>query len=260
MNPASIAGDERRNMKTTLLTVVFCVLARPAVAELNVTDIQAIHRHGQTFFTWKDVAEGEAGAEYRYSLYSSERPITDSNLADLKPVIHGIVNNSGKHYGYHMFAQTRLDPSLPMATIEPGGKPLQQWSGLAVCTVEKDGQRYYAVVASDSNGRRIGKVVPGQSATTQPVIEKVAPIQPVKTGDSTERGRYARIVQVTGEKGLPLMVELHASSARGGPGSDHGDYYLFWGRREWGYCDGLPWQFTVDEQTLANTRDRRLYL
>jgi pimeloyl-ACP methyl ester carboxylesterase len=56
------------------------------------------------------------------------------------------------------------------------------------------------------------------------------------------------------------MVQLHGSSARGGPGSDHGDYYLFWGHREWGYCDGLPWQFTVDERVVPNTRGRRLSL
>jgi len=45
------------------------VATRLTAAELNVTDVQAIHRNGQTFVTWKDVAEGEAGADYRYKLY-----------------------------------------------------------------------------------------------------------------------------------------------------------------------------------------------
>ncbi len=243
-----------------LLSLMFFAVVQSAAAEMNVTNIQTIHRDGQTFVTWKDVAEGEAGAGFRYSLYCSERPIIEAHLNDMKPVIHGIVNNSGKHYGYHMFLRRRLDPSLPMATIEPGGKPLPHWSGLAVRTVETDGDRYYAVVAHDDEGRRIGTAVPGESSTTRPVVEKVAPIQPVKTGDSTERGRYARIVQVTGERNLPLMVRLHASSARGGPASGHGDYYLFWGRREWGYRDGLPWQFAVDERTVPGTKHRRLSL
>jgi hypothetical protein len=167
-------------------------------ADLNVTSIRAIHRDGQTFVTWKDVVEGERGADYRYTLYHSDSPITAATMAGLKPAIDGIVNNSGKHYGYHMFQHRRLDPSLPMPTITPGGKPLPQWSGLAVRTVEKNGIRYYAVVAHHAEGRRLGKVTPGQSATTEPVAENVAPIQPVKTGDSTERGRYARIVQVSG--------------------------------------------------------------
>jgi hypothetical protein len=249
-----------QQMKLTLVALAFFAVVQPDSAELNVTNIRAFHRSGQTFVTWKDAAEGEEGANYRYSLYCNDRPITDASLANSEPVIHSIVNNSGKHYGYHMFQQRRLDPSLPMATIDPDGKPLPQWSGLAVRTVEKDGNSYYAIVATDADGRRIGKLVPDQSATTQPVAEKVAPIQPVKTGDSTERGRYAHIVKVTGKKNLPLMVRLHASSARGGPGSDHGDYYLFRGRRECGYRDGLPWQFTVDERTIPNTRDRRLSL
>jgi hypothetical protein len=248
-------------MKTTfLMTTLIIIFTCSAVAGLNVTNIQALHRDGQTFVTWIDVAEGEAGVGYRYSLYSSDRPITEAQLDGLKPVIHGIVNNSGKHYGYHMFSKRRIDPSLPMATIEPGGKPLPLWSGLAVSTVEKNGNRYYAIAASDAEGRRIGKVVSGQSATTKPVAEEVASIQPVKTGDSAKRGRYAHVVRVTGEKNLPLTVQLHASSARGGPGSDHGDYYLFWGRPEWGYRDGLPWQFTIDQRRVYNSDGRYLSL
>jgi hypothetical protein len=248
-------------MKTTLLMVATCVLVQPvAAAELRVTNIQVVHRNGQTFVVWKDVAEGDAGAGYRYSLYRSERPITEDNLAVLRPVIRQLLNNSGKHYGYHMFLERRIDTSFPTATIEPNKKPLPPWSGLAVRTVEKDGDRYYAVVAFDAEGRRVAKIVPGQSATKRPVVEKVAPIQPLKTGDSTLRGRYAKVVQVTGRKNLPLMVTLHASSARGGPGADHGDYYQFWGRPEWGYRDGLPWQFTVDERRVYNSDGRYLSL
>ncbi len=231
-----------------------------SAADVSVTNIKTLHRDGQTFVTWKDALEGEAGADYRYDLYVSDRPITQASLADLKPAIHGLVNNSGKEYGYHMAAKRRLDASLPMASIESGGKPLPQWTGLAVRTVEKEGDRYYAVVASDLEGKPVSKVTPGQSATTVAVSEKPAPIQPVKTGDSRERGRYANVVQVTGKQNLPLLVQLHASSARGGPGSSHGDYYLFWGRPEWGYRDGLPWQFAVEERKFGQMQDRRLML
>jgi hypothetical protein len=60
------------------------LLAAPIRAgDVEVTGIQAVHRHGQTFVTWKDVAEGEAGARYRYSLYRAEEPITAANLARL---------------------------------------------------------------------------------------------------------------------------------------------------------------------------------
>lgn len=232
---------------------------RTVSASKGVSNIQVVHQDGQTFVTWKDV-EGQSAASYRYRLYVSESLITEANLARLKPVIHAIPNNSGKHYGYHMFSERRSDPALPMATIQPGGKALPQRHGLAVRTVEKPGSRFYAVVAHDAEGQRIGKVVAGESATMKPVVESVAPIQPIKTGDSSERGRYAKMVRVTGTKKLPLMVHLHASSARGGPGSNHGDYYLFWGRREWGYRDGLPWQFAVDERDLRDAGGRRLTL
>ncbi len=33
---------------------------------------QEVYRNGQTFVTWKDAAEGEAGARLRYSLYRSD--------------------------------------------------------------------------------------------------------------------------------------------------------------------------------------------
>ena len=247
-------------MKMILSILILCLTANTAVAELNVSGIQAVHRNGQTFVTWKDVTEEDTGIAYRYSLYCSEHQITEARLAGLKPVISGLVNNSAKHYGYHMFVKRRLDPSLPMATIETGRKPLPPSSGLAVRTVKKDGNRYYAVVAVDEKGQRVGQIELGQSATSNPLAEKVSPIQPVKTGNSTERGRYAKMVQVTGTKNLPLMVALHASSSRGGPGSDHGDYFQFWGRPEWGYRDGLPWQFTVDERDFRDDGGRRLTL
>ena len=99
----------RKQMFTLSVVVAFsCVFAQTTFADQNVTDIRVSHRHGQTFVTWKDVAEGEAGASVRYSLYCSERPITEQALPDLKPAIDGIPNNSGKHYGYHMSIRVTL--------------------------------------------------------------------------------------------------------------------------------------------------------
>jgi len=74
--------------RTALVTAILLAVTQSAVAELNVTNIQAVHRNGQTFVTWTDVAAGDAGADYRYSLYVSERPITETSLTDSKPAIH----------------------------------------------------------------------------------------------------------------------------------------------------------------------------
>ena len=49
--------------------------------ELMVTDIQARHRNGQTFVTWKEAAEVDAAAKLRCALYRSDKPITQDTLA-----------------------------------------------------------------------------------------------------------------------------------------------------------------------------------
>src|SRR5687767_5096221 len=78
----------------------FVLAALPIrAAEIEVTGIQAVHRHGQTFVTWQDVAEGEAGANYRYSLYRSTEPITAQNLPQAQLCYRGVLNNSAKLYG-----------------------------------------------------------------------------------------------------------------------------------------------------------------
>src|SRR5262245_28392767 len=89
--------------------------AVPAAAP-EVSGIQAVHRHGQTFVTWKDVVEGEAGAKYRYSLYRSNRPITSQNLAQAELCCRGVLNNSAKLYGSAFNLKDRLDPSKPYST------------------------------------------------------------------------------------------------------------------------------------------------
>ena len=58
-------------------------------ADQEVTDIRAVHRHGQTFITWKDAAEGADGAKYRYSLYRSEHAITADNLDKAERCYYG---------------------------------------------------------------------------------------------------------------------------------------------------------------------------
>ncbi|MDE0938212.1 MAG: hypothetical protein OSA89_20080, partial [Mariniblastus sp.] len=65
-------------MKMILSILILCLTANTALAELNVSGIQAIHRNGQTFVTWKDVTEAETGIAYRYSLYCSEHQITEA--------------------------------------------------------------------------------------------------------------------------------------------------------------------------------------
>ncbi len=126
------------------------------------TGIKAVYRNGQTFVTWKDAAEGEAGAPLRYSLYRSDKPITQDNLAQAELCYHGVLNNSAKMIGsayfnvserqvkedpkrfQNQYLLSRLNPNAasgPAATviIEEGGQPLPMWSGLAVRTITRPG-------------------------------------------------------------------------------------------------------------------------
>jgi hypothetical protein len=207
-----------------------------------------VHRHGQTFVTWKDLAEGEAGAKYRYSVFRSERPINVENLFQAQLCCQGVLNNSAKLFGSAFSAADRLDPAKPYSLIEESGKPLPPWSGLAVITADRPRQAYYAILATDEKWNPVSHIVPGRSATTQPVEEQPAPIRPIKLYDSTERGGpYVRSTSITGTSGLPLHITLHGSNSRGGGAGDYGDYFLYFGTPQMGFRDGLPGVFSVEE-------------
>jgi hypothetical protein len=210
--------------------------------ELFVTDIKTVCRNGQTFVTWKDVAEGELGSKYRYSLYRSDEPITQANLAKTELCYTGVPNNSCKQFGYAFFMKDRLDPQKPTAVIEEGKERLPLWTGLAVRTIRKDGKSFYAVMVTDEKNQTIGTIVPGKSATTEAIEEKVAPIQPIRISSATNN------TKITGKAGLPLNLMLHASQGTGGAVNDNGDVYLYFGTPEMGWRDGLPGIFSIYEQ------------
>lgn len=238
--------------KASLLFFQLFLVPVLVAAEFEVTGIRAVHHHGQTFVTWKDVAEGEAGASFRYSLYRSDETITDANLNEAELCFSGVLNHSARLFGTAFNAADRINPEKPRAVMEEGGAELPLWNGQAVRTVRRNGESYYAVVATDLTEKPVSKITPGQSATTQAIVETVAPIQPLKLYDAANRGQYARQLSITGSKGLPLRVELHASNGQGGPAGDHGDYYLYFGNESMGYRDGLPGVFSVEERREKN--------
>jgi hypothetical protein len=232
--------------RTAFITATcLLVLSAAQAGELTVTGVKAEHRNGQTFVTWKDVAEGEAGAKYQYSVYRSAKPI--SSIAGMKPRVRGVFHNSAKLFGSAFWTKDRLNPAKPKCIIKEGGEPLPEWSGVAVLTIEKAAKSYYAVVATEA-GKPVTGIVPGESATREALEEKPGEIQPVKIYDSKKRKSYVSQTCITGKKGLPLRVNLHASSGRGGGASGWGDYYLYFSRREWGYREGLPGVFSVQER------------
>ena len=235
--------------KNFVFALLCFVAVMPAMAtEPEVRDIRVTHRHGQTFVTWNDVAVGEIGAKYRYSLYRSDQPITANNLKQAQLCYHGVLNNSARLFGTAFNMKDRLDPKKPYSVVEDGGKPLPPWSGLAVHTVRKPGKAFYAVLATDEKLNPLSRIVPGKSATTESIEESVTPSQPIKLYDSKSRGIYSPQTSITGQKGLPLRVELHASQGQGGGAGDYGDYFLYFAGPDMGYRDGLPGVFSVEER------------
>ena len=228
----------------TILLSANTTLPRP----LEVTGINVVHRNGQTFITWRDVEEGERGARYRYSLYRAAAPIDQKTLSNATLVYRGVVNNSAKLFGSDFWPRDRLDPTKPTVPLSEGGSPLPLWTGLAVYTAKADGKAFYAIVATNEDGKALTEVVPGKSATVTEVTERVAPIQPIKIYDSKQRATYVAQTSVSGTKGLPLMLRLHGSQAQGGGASDWGDYYTYFGTEAMGYRDGLPSVFSVEER------------
>lgn len=240
--------------------VLACVLSAGVLKaeDAKVTGIKVIHHDGQSFITWKDAAEAEAGAAFRYTVYRATAPITQEKLAEATVCQSLVLNNSALQFGYVFKTAERVDPKRPTSVIEENGQPLPMWSGLAVVTAQKDEKAYYAVVATDLAGKALSKVVPGESATSEAIDEKVAPIKPLKLYDSKTYGPYAKQQCITGQQGMPLMLELHASTAGGGNGGSHGDYYLYYGTPEMGITDGMPSAFTIIE--THNPKDNRLSL
>ncbi len=235
-------------MRTCVLAAA-CVVLLAGVSpagEPEVTGIAVFHRHGQTFVTWKDVAEGEAGAEYRYSVYRADKPITQENLDKAEVVIQGILSNSCKLQGMDLTAKYRLDPKKPRVKLTEGGEPLAMWTGVGVHTVAADGKGYYAVVATDLALKPLSRVAAGESATTEPVEEKVAPFQPIK--QVSAETRHKEIGKISGKKGLPLYVQLHASCSSKAWMAYRGDYFTYFAPKEFGWRAGQPGVFGLSER------------
>lgn len=211
--------------------------------------LSVTHRDGQSFVTWMDRAEGEAGAEIRYRVYRSRSPIaTDADLDDAE-LIAIVLNHSAQLFGHGFHRPQRIDPEQPMAVLEEGGDALPLWSGLWVANARENGCAYYAVVATDLEGTPMESIEVGVNATTEAIAEEVGERDAIKIYDSNEREFSVEQTRITGTPGLPLHVILHASQGQGGPvpGGQVGDYYLYFGDRSMGYQEGMPGIFSVQE-------------
>jgi hypothetical protein len=116
-----------------------------------------------------------------------------------------------------------------------------------VYTVEKDGRGYYAVIATDLELKPLSRVVPGKSATTEPVEEKVAPPQPIR--QVPPRNNEFSDGEVP--KGLPVYVGMHGSS---GSKARRNTFAYFSPKKEMGWRAGQPGGFSLSVRKGDNPR------
>ena len=150
---------------------------------------------------------GEAGANFRYAVYGSARPITQANLGNATLCMKGVFNNSAKRFGHAFRPPQRLDPKTPTCTIVAGGEPLPNWSGLAVVTTRTNGSRYYAVVATDLDGNAFEETGKGLTARVfQHEIDHLDGILLIDRMSQVERLAHRRTLAEIKQRSAPAAT------------------------------------------------------
>lgn len=210
------------------------------------TNICARVQNGQTFVTWKDMASGATGNNYRYKIVRSLSPITSSNYTSLSPFAIEILNNSAQLYGgtltgtpINLNATNRQDPQWQMVRLSDLGTPLDYGSGIQVHTATANQDAYYAVVAVQCATAGCPAGATGGTdiylGSVGPMTETVATPKPIKVADSS-RATYGKIdVPVNN---IPVVFTAHQSGGTGGivGGNAYGDLW------EWFLTPAEGWQ------------------
>jgi len=174
-----------------------------------VTELKALHQSGQTFLTWKEIADPvgadapafgdfekavlDARRERRivYRVYRDTKPITVASLGEAELAreapealscwnLLAIQNTEHANQGTPT-KNSELRPGYNLSIgyvmtryrIIEGGEPLPRATGLAVFTVTAPGKRYYAVTASVNGCEGVVQLGAG-SSLEQPVDENVS--------------------------------------------------------------------------------------
>lgn len=155
----------------------------------QVTEVRAVHRHGQTFVTWREIEpappddltiaglralrERTEGRQIRYRIYRSDRRIDHLAGAQLVGEVAPLSAWNSEYFGIY----PRGDDRPPRYVIEDGAGPLPSGTGLFVRHVPTEGLAYYAVVIAEE-GRENGQLS-AANALSAPVAEAIGPGIPV---------------------------------------------------------------------------------
>ena len=143
-----------------------------------VRDLTAVHRNGQTFLTWVEVA-GDAG----YHVYRHTSPITASSIGSAEK----LTTRWGPLDSDTSINRQAHGPVPATFVISDGGQPLSESNGLFVYTPARPGNAFYAVTTVAA-GTETVLLSTGENSLPVPVAEAVAAPAPV-LALSLNRGR-----------------------------------------------------------------------
>ena len=233
------------NRRFVCVAMSLMALTLASLAEPAASNLAAEYRDGQVFLTWKEAPEPEGTT---FSVYLSDRPITDATLGTAQRVCAHINPRSARDWWLDPSiyvadgSQPKPDPKTGVVPVDPrigfvireGGKPLDADGGLHVHTVApgEEGPRYYAVtcVKGKTEDRTI---VPGQNALTAPVHQTRAPLRPIWLGEPGKAPAAA-------PAGRPVLMYLH------GKGRSPAKDYLVFGDGSHGWREGLAFKFELE--------------
>ena len=190
----------RLSIRPILLFIPFLVVLI-RVSGQPINDLNAFHKHGQTWLTWENISDPNVF----YKVYRSTFPVADSSQISLCEFLGWTNSESAIDHDL-----TAHDGTLTYLVIDSGSSPLPVGSGLFVATTLEDGNYYYTVttVINDSEDRIM---VPGSNSLLNPTLEMVREplpvLQQIRFEESLPIEIYSIFTSMKYATGQPLMNE-----------------------------------------------------
>jgi alpha/beta hydrolase family protein len=194
-----------RPLFRVVLHVALCLLCSGALASAQVaSEIRAVHRAGQTFVTWRELA----AAGKRYRVYRSETAVrTAQDLKDAD-LLGEVDDRTSRNQGRSL--ASGLEQTW---VIQPGGEPLEVSQGLFVYSAAEESERraFYVVTVVQAGGEN-RTLVPGSNVLSFPVLERAAPHEPILQSDGPEGELWGHWVS---DRDTPFQPALSPWPSRG---------------------------------------------
>ncbi|RMG50500.1 MAG: hypothetical protein D6723_12235 [Acidobacteria bacterium] len=197
--------DARASVTLFALGVIFMgvLMNREVDRHLQVRNLRAFHRSGQTFLTFDEVEEPLAG-EIKYAIYRSRRRIEKVSpaikLAEVSP-----------DSSYNLRASDPRVENRPVQLRVVEGEDVPAGRGLFVYTTPEDGAFYYAVTAIVDGVENTA--VSESNSLSVPVKERVDWPEPIFQGmtlvDGIPTPRYVHFVNANETPLLPPMANTY---------------------------------------------------